>query len=210
MNLSLLFLFGIVFFSSLIGSLQLGPVNGAVIKAALHSRSQALWIAFGGVLPEAIYSGIAYYILSFLHLSPFQSYSLQLIGASVITLIGVGFVYQASSNHEHVHLHPLARKAGVFYGFMYGIGNMQLIVFWLSVLGYSSTAVHIGHHQLAQVSTIMLASTLGAFATLCIFTFLVTHNKERILKYIAPHYINMGIGALLVCLGLYQLVMLLW
>jgi len=169
-----------------------------------------LWIAFGGVLPEAIYSGIAYYILGLLHLSPLQTESLQLIGACVITLIGVGFIYQANTNKKSTQLKKVVPRAGIFYGFMYGIGNMQLILFWISVLGYSGAFMLTGSDKIAQVAIIMLGSTLGAFAALYLFIFLVSRNKERILKYIAPNYINMGIGIILIGLGLYQIITVFW
>jgi threonine/homoserine/homoserine lactone efflux protein len=58
MNELLAFLFAAVI--SFWGSLQLGPVNVCVIETALsYGKRQALIVAFGGILPELIYSTLA-------------------------------------------------------------------------------------------------------------------------------------------------------
>ena len=53
-------LFAIAFVASLLGSLQAGPVNLAVLHTTLRQGQRAgLRVAVGGSLPELLYAGLA-------------------------------------------------------------------------------------------------------------------------------------------------------
>jgi len=52
------FIFLLTAFISALGSLQLGPVNGSVLRLSLNGRFRdARWLALGGSLPEFLYAG---------------------------------------------------------------------------------------------------------------------------------------------------------
>lgn len=205
---SALFLFLFVTVVSFVGSLQLGPVNGVVIRTALTNRRQAWWIALGGALPEVIYSGISLYVLSFLNLRASLANSLESFASFALIGIGLLFIHQSrAARVETLHPYSASAHRGVLNGFSYGITNIQLIVFWITILGYSTTIVTVHQYSVFHVLAVLIGSLIGALCALGAFILLVHRHRELIMRSISGHYIDRGIGILLITIGIAQLIL---
>ena len=98
---------------SFLGSLQLGPVNLSVIRTTLTSSiRQAKWVAFGGVVPEIIYSFLALQISSISGFSDSLLNYKWLVGAFFM-LIGVYYFFKSSRTQTDVDLSPTKSKSEV-------------------------------------------------------------------------------------------------
>jgi len=203
-----LILFGIIAFASAVGSLQLGPVNGIVMRTALHDYRKALLITVGGTLPEAAYAAVAIASLSLFSISHEQAHILHLAGSGLLALFGIYFIVE-SLEPQREQAEPLPklsrRHSPIMTGFLYGIANIQLLFFWATILGYTSIYISVADYHPGHVIAVLAGSILGAFITDYAFAFFVHKHKERLLNWISPTHMNRIVGIILTLFGGVQL-----
>ncbi len=195
--------------ASFIGSLQLGPVNLFVIDTALNkNKNSAYWVAFGGIIPEFIYCGLAVYSGTYFLNNPTILIAFKIL--LIIILISVGVIYLLKK-HKSLSLESketVSEPTKVSYfmkGFSLAILNPQLLPFWMFVMVYFNSLnfleLKTELHNLAYIT----GAGFGAF--LLLFSIILTINKfkTRILTYLNNKYYYKVLGVLFICIALQQL-----
>lgn len=163
--------------ASFIGSLQAGLVNTAVLAATLrHGPRMARSTAWGGALPELLYSAIAFVaanrILAFterLHISPER--------ITAVVLVGLGLYIALAMKPFHIKDQPDVRS-GFRRGLLLALMNPQLVLFWCGVrLG--SEALGIKLHGWGALAGFSLGAFIGAMALLLLLIRVGGHMRER-------------------------------
>ncbi|MBL7951442.1 MAG: hypothetical protein JNM62_06950 [Flavobacteriales bacterium] len=194
------YIFLIATVASIIGSLQAGLVNTAVLAHTVKRGPEAgRRMALGGAIPEFIYAVLAFqfasWLLDALGLSP-QGVA-RLVGGILVAL-GVYFVvlFKPAFDLEKVNV----KASGVRKGFLLGMLNPQLILFWSGVrLALSS----FGFTPLGWLD--MLAFGLGAFAGAMLLLLQLVRLGRRALEKWEPrtlHLLFRAVGGVLVISGL--------
>jgi threonine/homoserine/homoserine lactone efflux protein len=207
MILSAFILFAITFIASSIGSLQLGPVNSIVMRTALRDYRASLLITLGGILPEAVYSALALLIVNGI-LADFNiPLDTSLTGSYILLAFGLYYITEYVRHPISSEITPTPERPLRFpiaTGFLTGIANPQLIIFWIGIIGYAGMYVPIHSHSIWYYCAVMLGSSLGAAVTDFGFAYLVHKYKYRILSTLSPQWIDLGIGTGMILVGLYQ------
>jgi len=190
---------------SFLGSLQLGPVNLSVIRTTLTSSiRQAKWVAFGGVVPEIIYSFLALQISSISGFSDSLLNYKWLVGAFFM-LIGVYYFFKSSRTQTDVDLSPT--KSNEFLsGFFLALLNFQLLPFWLGVSISVNNASFLSITSLFDKFSFIFGSAIGAFLLLLLLINLTSVHKNRILLLLENFNLNRIFGVLFVILGFIQFI----
>lgn len=157
--MTVLLVFLVAAVASLIGSLQAGLVNSAVLATSLSKGERAgRMTAWGGALPELLYAGLAFVLMErSMDKLPWLTAHAPWVAGSVIAGLGIYFLVhppRPMSAPQHVHA-----SASFGRGMLLGLMNPQLLLFWLGVAAslrsFAPQAVGLGA---------MAAFAVGAFA----------------------------------------------
>lgn len=205
--------FFIIFFAtclvSFAGSLQLGPVNLAVIRATIqYNLRTGLWLACGGCLPEVIYGFLALHGVMFFEEHPSIFQVLQWSIIPVLWIAGIGLLIKKPSELQKKSLLK-SRKVSFVQGFTLALLNPQLIAFWTVML------LNFQNYELLKITTylhkfaFLLGTSVGAFGILYLFAHLANRHRERVFQRLQGNRFNQAIGGILILLGVIQLIKLL-
>jgi threonine/homoserine/homoserine lactone efflux protein len=190
---------------SFLGSLQLGPVNLSVIRTTLTSSiRQAKWVAFGGVVPEIIYSFLALQISSISGFSDSLLNYKWLVGAFFI-VIGVYYFFKPKVKQNNVDLKP-TKVSGFFSGFYLALLNLQLLPFWIGVSVSINNSSFFSITSVFDKFSFIFGSAIGAFLLLLLLINLTSVHKNRILLLLENFNLNRIFGVLFVILGFIQFI----
>ncbi|MDI1233510.1 MAG: LysE family transporter [bacterium] len=210
MNFILIFLASVL--ASFIGSLQLGPVNIFVINTALNkNRTNAYWVAFGGVIPEFIYCGLAVYCGSYFINNPgfFLVFKILLI----ILLFTVGVIY-FFKKHKPVELQSLhirvegSKSQHFMKGFALAGLNPQLLPYWMFVMVYFNSIKFLILKSEIEKLAYIFGAGFGAFCLLLLIIITIDRFKEKVLKYINNKYYYKVLSILFIAIAIQQLIKL--
>lgn len=201
-------IFVATFAVSFAGSVQLGPVNLAVIQASLNrSFNVALWLALGGCLPEIAYAWIALKSVHFFEQYPDIQSIISTALIPIFVLIGI-FTLQKKPSNQTIQQPKYGKRISVMKGFLLALLNPQLLPFWAVILmyfnGFSFLKISTLSHQVA----FLLGTALGALGILVVFAFVAHRQKERLLQYIQPRRVNQIIGWIFIGLAIIQAIKL--
>ena len=213
--LKILIAFGIAAFFSFIGSVFLGLVNAAVINTAItKSEKSALWLAFGGVLPEIPYTLIA--ILGASYVGVLENYKIHLSIAMGVVFILMGLTSMLKKNATPVTTEE--PKTGAFSnftkGFLLAIANPQLIFYWSGYLILFQTGAFTDGKPFFTFTdspwdptkwSFAFGAAAGAFLILFIYIKLSTVYKNQLTKLIGDKF-SLIIGALFIGIGLFTII----
>lgn len=213
--LSALFIFVLTAVISFGGSVQLGPVNITVIRAAIAKNyTSAIFIGLGGALPELIYAGIAIKGAEFLERFPMVLNGLFLVCIPLFILIGLYFVFFQSKkdqtiSDEEVEAQKKQAPRSIFksilLGFSIGMINPMLLPFWMVVLStyhsYELMLLPTGLHHLAFI----IGTGFGAFLLQYLLVVLLRKYSASFEQKIKK-YANPVTGWMFVVLGIIQLI----
>lgn len=191
---------------SLVGSIQLGPVNAMVMQGTLNKSLRAgLWIAFGGSIPELFYAALALGWNEILQKNdPLLAY-LQLAVIPIFAALGVFIIVnQYKPPKQKKRLVSLSEKAPFLTGLTLGSLNPQLLPFWLTVLIYFNT--HFAMDSLGSQLAFILGTSAGAFLILSLFALATFRFRERLLRYFHRIPIGYIVGSIFIFLAFFQLV----
>ena len=113
----------------------MGLVNAAVIDTAINrSEKSALWLAFGGVLPEIPYTLIAIFGTSYIAI--LEGYKMEMsIGMGIVfILIGLSYMLKKKQEIKAQNVIQTGALANFSKGFLLAIANPQLIFYWSGYL----------------------------------------------------------------------------
>jgi threonine/homoserine/homoserine lactone efflux protein len=202
----------ILFFSSavsFVGSLQLGPVNLYVINTALfNSKKEALWVAFGGALPEIAYCALAICMNSYFQSSLIFQVIFQVLFVIILFCLSIVFWLkknQSYTSENHKSKPPLL---SFLKGFSLASLNPQLLPFWMFVEVYFNSMPFLHICSGYEKTAFMLGAGLGALILLLILVLLVHKYKLLILRYINNKFYFKLLSIIFLLLAIQQVVKL--
>lgn len=205
MNFVTLFLVTAVI--SFVGSIQLGPVNLAVIKTVLNKGYySALYVAIGGVLPEILYAWIALRMSEFSFLKQ-NIITLQWLVVPFFVVIGVYNIFRKSktitteTNKKYT--------SGIFTGLLLALFNFQLLPFWLSIVIFYSSGNMLHTTSFVTSLAFALGAALGAFSLLALIVYITHRNKQIFTAKLSKFNLNTIFGCLFIILSIAQTINLL-
>ncbi len=193
----LLFLIATV--ASFIGSLQAGIVNTAVLASTVQRGPEVgRRLAIGGAIPEAIYAGAAYLFANALldRIGIGQGTLGRVVGS---VLIGLGLYFTFIFKPRFDPSQVAVKATGVGKGFLLGLANPQLLIFWCGVV----LALH-SYGIKGQGLVGMFAFGLGAFAGAIILLLQLVKLGQRAVDRLHPRglrWLFRAIGVLLLVSG---------
>lgn len=199
--------------ASFIGSLQLGPVNLFVIDTTLNkNKTNAYWVAFGGIIPEFIYCTLAVYSGSYFISNPriFIVFKIVLI----ITLTIIGFIYLLKK-HKNLEIEQAKKTIEYsntkhfFKGFLLAGLNPQLLPYWIFVMVYFNSIKFLELKSQFDKLAYIVGAGLGALILLIFIILTIKRFKKRILIYLNNKYYYKALGIVFIAISLQQLMTLL-
>lgn len=167
--------------ASVIGSLQAGIVNTAVLAHTVKRGPEAgRRMALGGSIPEFIYAGIAFHFASWLlGVMGIDAHGVALLVGSILILLGLyfAFLFKPVFDLDQVNV----KATGVRKGFLLGMLNPQLIIFWSGVRLMLDT---LGITRFGWIETI--AFGLGAFTGALVLLLQLVRLGRRALEKWRP------------------------
>ena len=190
---------------SFLGSLQPGLLNMGILYTGYHrSKSAAIRMAIGGVVPELIYSSIAI----FLYLKAAEYiYIKEVLSFLFIPLLFLAGVYLYRKKAKEEASHSL-KSTDFKNGFMIGLVNPLLIPFWLI---WVQQVVQRGYIKLKNPSVqiaFVIGTAVGALLLLLMVAFFTVKYKEQLERTLKGK-INKLLGIICIILAFVELVRLL-
>lgn len=212
--MEVLIAFGVAVFFSFIGSVFLGLVNAAVIETAIiRSEKSALWLAFGGVLPEIPYTLIAIFGTSYIAI--LESYKMEMsIGMGIVfILIGLSYMLKKKKEVKTQDIIETGALANFSKGFLLAIANPQLIFYWSGYLIVFQTGAFSNGKPLFTFTdsvldptkwSFALGASAGAFLILFIYIKLSSIYKDKLVSLIG-HKLSNIIGLVFIVMGIFTI-----
>ena len=199
-------IFVLVALISFAGSIQPGPLNLAVIHTALGTNSgKAVLVAFGGVIPEIIYSAIAlWFSVNFLS-SEWIGNLLQGTSIAFFLIAGLYLFFKTQKiNTSNVTTH---RGNFFLFGLMSGLFNPLLFAFWLMVLTVFQSMNYWDMSELLNRIAFITGPAIGAFGFQYLMIRIIALKRTAIFKLIPLHPSRLT-GIVFISLALWEAVKL--
>ena len=206
--------FGVAVFFSLIGSVFLGLVNAAVIDTAINrSEKSALWLAFGGVLPEIPYTLIAIFGTSYIAI--LEGYKMEMsIGMGIVfILIGLSYMLKKKQEIKAQNVIQTGALANFSKGFLLAIANPQLIFYWSGYLIIFQTGTFSNGKPFFTFTdsvwdptkwSFAIGASAGAFLILFIYIKLSSIYKDQLVRLIGDKLSHI-IGLVFIVMGIFTI-----
>lgn len=198
MDLILIFL--VASLASVIGSLQAGLVNTAVLAHTVKRGPDAgRRMALGGSIPEFIYAALAFHFATWLlEALGLEEREVALVVGGVLVALGVYFLFlfKPVFDLERVNV----KATGIRKGFLIGMLNPQLIIFWSGVRLMLGS---MGFTDMGWPESI--AFGMGAFAGALLLLLQLVRLGRRALERWQPRTLSLlfrAIGGVLMISGL--------
>jgi threonine/homoserine/homoserine lactone efflux protein len=190
---------------SFIGSLQPGLLNMGVLYTGYHrSKTAAIRMAIGGVVPELIYSSIAI----FLYLKAAEYiYIKKVLSFLFIPLLFMVGIYLFNKKPKEEALHSL-KSNDLKNGFMIGLVNPLLVPFWLIWVQQVVQRGYIKLENLGAKIAFVLGTAVGALLLLLMVAFFTVRYKDQLEKTLKGK-INKLLGIICIILAFVELYRLL-
>ena len=206
--------FGVAVFFSFIGSVFLGLVNAAVIETAINrSEKSALWLAFGGVLPEIPYTLIAIFGTSYIAI--LEGYKMEMsIGMGIVfILIGLSYTLKKKKEVKAQNSIETGALANFSKGFLLAIANPQLIFYWSGYLIVFQTGTFSNGKPFFTFTdsvwdptkwSFAIGASAGAFLILFIYIKLSSIYKDQLIRLIGDKLSHI-IGLVFIVMGIFTI-----
>jgi threonine/homoserine/homoserine lactone efflux protein len=178
MLFNLIIPFILAFVCSFLGSLQPGSVNVSVFHTATRQNFRtAVWLGLGGSVPEIIYCLLAFYSLE--NLNTIKGFSFYFNVLSLLIFAGVIInllIPKKKKNPLETEISSQKMSNAFGYGFLLGIFNPILLIFWMLTIQYFYQFGWIKvDNWLVQIS-FSLGSMLGAWVLLILVAYLADNK----------------------------------
>lgn len=206
--------FGVAVFFSFIGSVFLGLVNAAVIDTAINrSEKSALWLAFGGVLPEIPYTLIAIFGTSYIAI--LEGYKMEMsIGMGIVfILIGLRYMLKKKQEVKAQNVIQTGALANFSKGLLLAIANPQLIFYWSGYLIVFQTGTFSNGKPFFTFTdsvwdptkwSFAIGASAGAFLILFIYIKLSSIYKDQLVRLIGDKLSHI-IGLVFIIMGTFTI-----
>lgn len=197
------FLIGAV--ASFVGSIPPGTLNILVLQMGMERKiRQALRFALAVALVEYPYAWVAVEFEGWITSSPVVLENFQLLGASVMTILGVFGLWAA---RKPTNFSVRFQQSGFGRGLVLSILNPQAIPFWIGVTAYLKMQGWIDLSTSFRLHSYVLGTSVGAMILLSLLALmseklspLMQHNR---LVKLVPGGVLLSLG--LVAFGRYFL-----
>jgi threonine/homoserine/homoserine lactone efflux protein len=205
-RLQAVLIFLLTCFLSALGSLQLGPVNGSVLRLSLNGRFRdARWLALGGSLPEFLYAGIAVWGSHWLGQITQARRYLDWAIVLIFLVMGIRLIRTKPKSIPTEDTKP--RSVLPFWqGLGLGLLNPQLPLFWLSILIWYKMSLGLEVDSSISSTAFVLGTGMGAFCLLLGWVEICRRYQNRVLAFSQKHPPEIWIGAFFVVLALIQII----
>lgn len=190
---------------SFIGSLQPGLLNMGVLYTGYHrSKSAAIRMAIGGVVPEIIYSSISIMLYSKAAEYTYLKEGLSMLFIPLLFLAGI-YLFRKKARKETSH----SWKSNDFKnGFMIGMVNPLLVPFWLIWVQQVVQRGYLKLDNLAAQMAFVIGTAFGALLLLLIVAFFTVKYKDQLERTLEGK-INKLLGIICIILAFVELFRLL-
>lgn len=209
---SALVLFFVTALISSYGSIQLGPVNGGVLKYCFRGEFRsAIWLAFGGSLTEIPYASVAVWGSSWLNkirgLELWINYGI----IPLFLLLGIRYLLSAKKELKMENGPPLRfRKSPFREGVALAIFNPQLPLFWISILLWMKSGLGIYPDGLLKQAAFVLGTAAGAFYLLWLMIRISIKKRSRLSELSRRFQPEKLLGWFFILMAVLQGVRLFW
>ena len=192
------FFIGLVF--SFLGSIPPGPLNILVLQLGLQKKTDvALRFALAVAIVEYPYAWIAVVFENLITSSPLVIKNFQLLGASVMTAIGILNLWAARKPST---LSVKLQESGFVRGLILSILNPQAIPFWIAITAYVKMQGWLDLSTQVRIHSYVLGTSVGAMLLLTLVAYLarrisVSFQHNPLVKFLP--------GTVLLLLGFYGL-----
>lgn len=156
------FFVGLIF--SFVGSIPPGTLNILVLQLGLENKVRtALRFAFAVALVEYPYTWIAVVFEDWITSSPIVSNNFQLLGAVVMTTIGLIMLWAA---RKPTTFTAKFAESGFRRGLILSILNPQAIPFWIAITAYLKMEGWIDLSTSGRIHSYVLGTSVGAMILL--------------------------------------------
>ncbi|CAN5203309.1 hypothetical protein BH09BAC5_BH09BAC5_13720 [soil metagenome] len=192
---------------SFFGSVQLGPVNLAIMKVVLEGRRKAgLLIGLGVCIPEFIYSFFALFAAAWLLQRPTVLAILEWSIVPVMIGLGIFTIFKKVKDEKES---GEAKSLDFMKGIVLSLLNPQLMPFWLTILvmlnGYSFFSIVSN----ADRAAFIIGTGAGEFALISLVVWLTAKHRDFLLLKLKKWKLNKVFGWLFISLAVLQTVKLL-
>ena len=214
MNLASYFFLGLL--TAIIGALPLGTTNVAVINTTIKENVQsALKIVYTAALAEIILVLIA--IIFYMQIENFVDMNIWLQYTIAVILLGVGIILLLGrkecvkdENEECIIIKKRYNISKQMLGFILGLVNPTVLIYWILVISFLSKKMIYLNIDIGYLLLILFLT--GAFFGKIITLYSYgkfSHVLKVRMKNITTR-INRIIGALLICISIFQFANLLF
>lgn len=192
----------------------MGLVNAAVIDTAINrSEKSALWLAFGGVLPEIPYTLIAIFGTSYIAI--LEGYKMEMsIGMGIVfILIGLSYMLKKKQEIKAQNVIQTGALANFSKGFLLAIANPQLIFYWSGYLIVFQTGTFSNGKPFFTFTdsvwdptkwSFAIGASAGAFLILFIYIKLSSIYKDQLVRLIGDKLSHI-IGLVFIVMGMFTI-----
>jgi len=190
------FIIGFVF--SFIGSIPPGTLNILVLQLGMENKVKtALRFALAVAIIEYPYAWIAVQFEYLITSSPVVLDNFQLLGASVMTILGIFGLWSA---RKPTALSVRLQESGFVRGIILSILNPQAIPFWIGVTAYLKMQGWIDLSTTWRLHSYVFGTAVGAMLLLSIVALMA---QKVSLLFTQTRIIQMIPGGVLLSLGLF-------
>lgn len=193
------FIVGFIF--SFLGSIPPGTLNVLVLQLGMENKVKiAMRFALAVAIIEYPYAWIAVVFEDLITSSPIITKNFQLIGALVMTAIGLMMVWSARKPSE---FSVKFSESGFRRGLILSILNPQAIPFWIAVTAYLKVEGWINLDTNTRIHSYVFGTSVGVMALL---TILAYGGKRISFAFQSSKLVRLLPGVVLLVLGIVGLV----
>ena len=198
--MQLLSVFLIAFIFSFMGSIPPGTLNLTILQLGLEEKIKIAWrFSLAAALVEYPYAWIAVELSSVIQTSPVITEYFELIGAVVMTTLGVLNLYASQKPASAV---SKFQQSGFRRGLLLGILNPLVLPFWVGITAYLQSQHWIDLSSGTRLQAYLLGVSAGALSLLITVAYLANKVARHLRNNIWVRRIP---GITLLVLGLYAL-----
>lgn len=202
-----IFIFFITSLISFAGSVQLGPVNLAIMQEVLNGRRRAgLLIGAGVCLPEFIYSSFALFASAWLLKRHTVLVTLEWSIVPVMIALGILNMMRKKKQEE---ISTRGKAMDFFKGFILSSLNPQLLPFWLAILVMLNGYPFFSIVSIPEKTAFVIGTGAGEFGLISLVVWLTARHREFLLDKMKSWNLNKVFGWLFIALAAVQTIKLL-
>ncbi|MFC0185659.1 Threonine/homoserine/homoserine lactone efflux protein [Pseudarcicella hirudinis] len=193
-------------FISYLATIQPGPLSLFVTRTTLKKGiTEAMWVAWGGVLCETLYAYLATEGLQLFDHYPKIVQWMQWIIIIILLTVGIFTIFQKNSVSVSFEKTINGKILSFVKGISLSLFNPQLLAFWLVILlGYEDYS-ELKINTFSEKIIFSIGAGSGTFGLVYTYSYLANRKRELVFKYLGDTRLNLLIGCTFIGLAILQL-----